>query len=139
MPEDVRNLFAVARGTMLYGWFSIRSVPSAKSSLRRVADMACARRYRALGGSLNKNGEVPSFARRIKFLVGAGVIPAECEELWDGFRVLRNIGSHPVFQTLQPPGQTLHSLEVVAASVNVLFAGPTPPSSGSANEGDDSA
>jgi hypothetical protein len=131
VPEHVRDLFAVARAAMIYGWFYSPFYALGDEQLRRVADTACLYRYQALGGLPKKSRkrstdddeeEWPSFYARIKFLVKAGVIPAEREELWDGFRELRNLGSHPTFQTLQPPGLTANSLAVVAEHVNALFA-----------------
>ena len=122
VPEEVRVLFAVARGAMVYGWFYYPLYALGEEQIRRVADAACLHRYQGLGGPVKRNGEPPSFHERIRFLVERGVIPADREELWDGFRELRNLGSHPSFQTLIPPGWAAHSLGVVAEHVNALFA-----------------
>jgi hypothetical protein len=122
VPADVRDLFAVARGTMLYGAFFYPLYTVGSEQARRVADAAALHRYNQLGGPKTKNGNDPSFRQRIKWLVDQGALAKADEPRWDAQRELRNIGSHPDFQMLHMPGDVLHSLRVIAASVNELFA-----------------
>jgi hypothetical protein len=122
VPADVRSLFEVARGTVLYGWFFYPMYALGDAQLHRVADVALAHRYRELDGPLTKGGYPPSLARRIKWLTDDGVIPEDARQRWDAIRELRNIGTHTDFQMLHAPGQVLRTLNVVAESVSALFA-----------------
>lgn len=122
VPPDVRDLFAVARGAMLYGAFFYPLYTVGSEQARRVADAAALHRYKQLGGATTKNGKDPSFRQRITWLIDQGAIAKADEPRWDVHRELRNIGSHPNFQMLLMPGDVLHSLRAIAASVNELFA-----------------
>lgn len=121
VPPEVRDLFAAARGALVYGWFFYPLLAIGEQQLHRVADAAIAHRYRALGGPLTRGGRLPSLARRIRWLIAEGVIPEEMARRWDAIRELRNIGSHPEFQMLHLPGDALESLAIVADSVDALF------------------
>ncbi len=124
VPADVRGLFAVARGTLVYGWFFYPLYALGEEQLHRVADAAVAHRYRELDGPLGKRGYLPLLARRIQWLEAEGIIPSDLAPRWNAIRELRNIGSHPDFQMLHPPGDVLTSLKTVAEAVGELFASP---------------
>ncbi|MDQ6750398.1 MAG: DUF4145 domain-containing protein [Actinomycetota bacterium] len=117
VPGEIRDLFAVARGALLYGWFFYPLFRLGEDQLHRVAEAAAARRYHDLGGPEQE----PRFARTIDWLVKHGAIPAEEKERWHAARELRNIGSHPKQQWQVPPGQALSILTVTAEAVNALF------------------
>lgn len=123
VPADVRDLFAVARGTMLYGAFFYPLYAVGGEQARRVADAAALHRYNQLGGPKTKNGKDQTFRYRITWMVAQGAIAQADEPRWAAHCKLRNIGSHPDFQMLHMPGDALHSLRVIAASINELFAG----------------
>lgn len=124
LPEEVQNLYAVARWTMLYGHFFYPLYTVGDEQLYRVADAAALHRYEQLGGPLTKRGKPPSFAARIHWLVEHGAIPETEAHRWHAYRELRNISSHPKMQMLHTPGDALRSLQLVAASVNALFKPP---------------
>jgi hypothetical protein len=121
VPPDIRDLFAVARGTLVYGWFFYPLYALGEEQLHRVADAAVAHRYRELHGPRDKRGYLPSLAKRVQWLLDKDVIAADTAPRWSAIRDLRNIGSHPDFQMLHPPGDVLTSLETVAATVTALF------------------
>lgn len=121
VPSDIRDLFAVARGTLLYGWFFYPLYNLGDEQLHRVADIATAARYRQLGGPPTKRGQLPPFKRRIEWLVEQGTIPEDMLPRWEAIRDLRNIGTHPDFQQLHPPGESMTTLTIIAESVNELF------------------
>lgn len=122
VPDEVRDLFAVAQGTMLYGAFFYPLYTLGQEQVHRVADAAALHRYYQLGGPKTKKGADPPFATRIKWLVQKAAIPAAEQRRWNAYRELRNIGSHAEFQQLHLPTEALTSLRVVAGSVNQLFA-----------------
>lgn len=123
VPEEVRDLFAVARGTMLYGEFFYPLFTLGDEQMHRVADSAAHHRYRQLGGELQR-GRVPSFYRRIEWLVEHGAIAEEERPRWDAYRGLRNIGAHADFQQLHMPGDVLETCTLVAGSIDALFRPP---------------
>lgn len=122
VPRDIRDLFAVARGTLLYGWFFYPLYQLGDDQLHRVADTAMAVRYEQLGGARNKRGYPPAMKQRLAWLIEREAIPAEMEPRWEAISNLRNAASHPDFQPLNAPGQALASLRVVAESVTSLFS-----------------
>lgn len=120
VPEEVRDLFAVARGTMLYGEFFYPLFTLGDEQMHRVADAAAQHRYLQLGGEVT-GGHVPSFHRRIAWLIERGAIPENEWQRWDAYRELRNIASHSDFQQLHTPADALQTCQLVAASVDALF------------------
>lgn len=60
VPADVRDLFAVARGTLLYGTFLYPMYAVGNEQVHRVADAAAMYRYNDLGGSKTKKGADPA-------------------------------------------------------------------------------
>ncbi len=119
-PEEIRTLFAVGRGTLLYGWFYYPLYVLGDEQLHRVAERAVTWRSDRLGAP----SKVNSFAKRINWLVGEGVIPKRDVVRWDAIRQIRNMGSHPEFQRIGPPGQAVETLRILATSIDqVLGAG----------------
>jgi hypothetical protein len=65
VPEQVQQLFEVARNTLPYGHFFYLLYTLGEQQLYRVADAAALHRYRDLGGPKTKRGHDPAFAARI--------------------------------------------------------------------------
>lgn len=118
VAEDVRELFAVARGAMLYGWFFYPLLRLGEEQLYRVSEAALRSRFSQLRGTKQE----PTFEQAVEWLVLRGVIPEADRERWTAARHLRNIASHPKRQAAMPPGAVLRMLEVVAHDINRLFA-----------------
>lgn len=122
VPAEVRELWEVARGVLLYGWFFYPLYMLGEEQLRRVADAAVLHRYRQLDGPPDEQtGESPSFARRLRWLFDHGHVDRELESRWQATRDLRNLGSHSDFQSLQMPHGSLSTLRVLAKEINTLF------------------
>lgn len=123
VPENIRALFDVARGALLYGWFFYPLFRLGEEQLYRVVEAAAKARYRQTAGP----EPLPNFKRVIEHLVDVGVIPEADQPRWDAARNLRNRASHPHQQTVLPPGMVLTTLKATAHDVNRLFArGPRP-------------
>jgi hypothetical protein len=118
VPANVRELFAVARGALLYGWFYYPLFRLGEEQLYRVGEAAVRSRYRSHGGSKQR----PSFEEAIAFLVEAGVIRSGGEPRWTAMRQLRNISSHAEESAAMPPGAALSSLRHMAADIESLFS-----------------
>jgi len=89
VPQDVRALFAVARGTMCYGYYFYPLYMLAAEQLFRVAEAAVHHRAEQLKAPKN----LKKFATKLKFLVGSGAITVADKDRWDAIRTLRNEGA----------------------------------------------
>jgi hypothetical protein len=118
VPESVRELFAVARGVLLYGWFFYPLFHLGEEQLYRVVEAAATACYETLGGPRSR----PSFAEAVDWLTKRGVIPGDDRERWIAIRRLRNAASHPDQQSVMVPGQALGTLKATAHDINRLFA-----------------
>jgi hypothetical protein len=91
VPQQVRELFDVARGTMLYGWLFYPLFRLGEEQLYRVLEAAAKTCYRDLGGPKSP----VSFAHAVDALIERGVIRGDERLYWDAAREIRNIGSTP--------------------------------------------
>jgi hypothetical protein len=128
-PAEVRDMWEVARGVLLYGWFYYPLYALGEHQLRRVADVAVLYRYQQAGGPPNKkpnpeDGQPtwPSFKRRVDWLIENGVIAAEKQHRWDAIRELRNETTHASIRHLAMPIDALRVLDLLAAEIDALFA-----------------
>jgi hypothetical protein len=117
VPTEVRELFEVARGALLYGWFFYPLFHFGEDQLHRVREAAARACYTRLGGPRGR----PTFDQTIEYLVARRLILEEERIYWDASRKLRNIGSHPEQQTVMPPGVVLGTLKRTAHDINLLF------------------
>lgn len=118
VPEQICELFAVARGALVYGWFFFPMFLLGEDQLYRVLEAAIKLRYAELGGPKVQ----PSFKHAVDWLTAGAVIPAGDQERWDGARRLRNAASHPERQGAMAPGAVLRTLRETAHDINRLFA-----------------
>lgn len=122
VPEDIRDMWAVARGVLLYGWFFYPLYALGEDQLRRVADAAVLIRYEQVGGPNDRRtGRTPNLKRRLAWLIANGFISETVQQRWDAIRNLRNYGSHPSFARIEMPVGALQSLAVLADEINALF------------------
>jgi hypothetical protein len=121
VPLEVRRLFAVARGVMLYGSFFYPLWGLGAERLFLVADAAITAKYEAEGGSRRPTGRWPSYKHRLDWLLERGLLDQEWYDRWDTLRDLRNAAAHPEAQTVFPPGQALSFLTHVARDIDALF------------------
>ena len=118
VPVEIRDLFAIARGAMIYGWFFYPLFRLGEEQLYRLTETALRRCYGNLGGPKRQ----PTFTQAVDFLVGRRVIPSDDRERWEAARKLRNAVSHPERASVMPPGAVLGMLKVNAHDINRLFA-----------------
>jgi Domain of unknown function (DUF4145) len=120
VPHEIRELFEVARGAMLYGWFFYPMFALGEEQLYRVLEATVRARYKQIGGQKRE----PRFKQAIDFLIENNVIPESDGEHWHAARELRNAASHRDQHEALPPGTILRHLEVSAHDINRLFARP---------------
>ncbi len=118
VPVHVGELFAVARGAVLYGWFFFPLFLLGEDQLHRVLESAAKTRYAELGGDRRQ----PSFEQATAWLMECKVIPPEDAERWEAARKMRNAASHPERQGAMAPGTVLRTLRETAHDISRLFA-----------------
>lgn len=120
VPVEVRRLFAVARGSLLYGFYFYPLFTLGTEQLFRVAEAAVRHKCQELG--LKSRKKYPDFYDFVGLLIGQGIIPSENEGRWDTLRNLRNLVSHPEDQNIFSPGIAIDLLRGVAADISELFS-----------------
>jgi hypothetical protein len=121
VPVEVRRLFAVARGALLYGYFFYPLFTLGTEQLFRIAESAVGHKCVAIGVP-EKKLEDMNFQRRLAHLVDEGMISSVAHRRWDALRHLRNLTSHPKDQTVMFAYDTIYELRLVAADIDALFA-----------------
>ena len=116
VPEQLRKLFEVARGTMIYGWFFYPLLTLGAEQAFRVAEAAVNHKCDELGFKGRR-----AFEKRLEWLAEQDVIRATSKKTWHAVRELRNIGSHPDSQQIFSPGMAVESLQRCAELINSLF------------------
>jgi hypothetical protein len=116
VPAELRDMWEVARGVALYGWFYYPLYAIAEHQLRRVADAATVHRCKQAGGPSSV-----SFKRRVEWLIGQGIIPPEKRARWDAIRELRNETTHASIRHLLMPVDVLRVLDLLQAEIDALF------------------
>ena len=117
VPPEIRELFDVARGTILYGWFFYPLFQLGQEQLFRVSEAAAKHCYQTHGGPKSR----PTFQQSVEFLVSKNVIGAANRRTWDAARELRNAASHPERLSVMPPGAIASMIETTAIDINALF------------------
>ena len=91
VPFEIRRLFEVARGTMVYGYFFYPIYTLVYEQLYRVFEAAITFKCRSLG--------IPSkirwFEKKLVWLKDKGITTYKDENSWQKVRRFRNRGSHP--------------------------------------------
>ncbi len=128
VPAEIREMWGVARGLALYGWFYYPLYAIAEHQLRRVADAAVLHRYRQADGPPNKKPDpddgqptCPSFKRRVDWLIDNGVIATDKRHQWAAIRELRNETTHASIRHLVMPVDVLRVLDLLAVEIDALF------------------
>jgi len=112
---EVRKLFAVARGSIVYGYFFYPLLTLATEQLYRVVEAAVDYKCREMGRYQPKE----KFVKKIEWLMTQSVIADK--DSWEAIRYLRNEASHPKDQTIYSPGMVISVLESISECINSLF------------------
>jgi hypothetical protein len=135
VPEEVEQLFEIARGSMIYGWYYYALATLAAEQLYRVCELAATLCCKQAGISLlvvpkpakNNKQHKPQKPRQKRFveiindLVKAGIIPKADAVRWHATRQLRNIHSHPKSRTIDTPGNNATKVRLACDRINQLF------------------
>jgi hypothetical protein len=110
VPAGIRDMWEVARGLALYGWFYYPLYAIAEHQLRRVADAAVLHRYKQAGGPPHKKRDPEGDLRWPDF-----------KSRWDTMRDLRNETTHASIRHLVMPIDVLRLLDLLAPEIDTLF------------------
>lgn len=116
VPYEIKRLFEVARGAMVYGYFFYPLYTLGFEQLSRVSEAAIAHKWEQCNGPKKK-----TFQQRIEWLTQNGYLSEENSKHWDSFRHLRNISSHPVSQNILMPSDAIRLTRVLSEQINILF------------------
>lgn len=116
VPAPIRELFEVARGACLYGWFFYPLYVLAEEQMFRVADAALAHAHVEAG----ETGEL-SFQARVDWAISRGLIAGRDGNRWMAIVDLRNLTSHPLGVSIAPQTDALHTLRLLARCINEIF------------------
>jgi len=117
VPEELHELFEVARGAMSYGYFFYPLFTLAAEQLFRIAERAVAMKCETIGAPKSRD----TFERRIAYLYEQAILSEEDKKRWDGIRELRNRSSHPDQQDILPPAMTIRLITTLAERINALY------------------
>lgn len=117
VPEDICDLYEVARGALAYGFYFYPLLTLAADQCFRVAEAAANLKAEELGCPKR----ISTFSAKIDWLVASGAILAHDQKSWHGLRHLRNEGSHPHRQHIFTPGIAFNTFHHVADLVNAVF------------------
>ncbi len=116
VPLDIRKLFEVARGAMVYSFYFYPLYTLGMEQLFRIGETALVSKCRRMGFGKKK----PRFSDLIDFLVRKGVIDSHSAKRWDALRSLRNSASHLECQSIYFPGMAIGTMERLTEDINAL-------------------
>ncbi len=120
VPVEVRRLFAVARGALVYGYFFYPLYTLGAEQLFRLAETSVNLKCRDVGLSPKKIEDL-SFNKKIDRLVNEGALSPAAQQGWRDLWQLRNLASHPDDQSILPPGTAIGELRRIAVDIDGLF------------------
>ena len=118
IPTEIAELYEVARGCMLYGYFFYPLYTVGHNQLFLVLDSATVVKCKTLG---MKNADKNNFLQRINYLLELGQIDEEEKNRWEAVRALRNSIVHSTSQMLLPPNYALNGLYQIREDLTKLF------------------
>jgi hypothetical protein len=117
VPDEIHDLFEVARGTMTYGYFYYPIYTFAEEQFSRIVDAAISLRCQ----SMNMPTSIETLFDKIDWLSKELEFTEEEISRMTSYRKLRNSWSHPKKQTLLGPGPAISSMVTTAKVINHLF------------------
>lgn len=114
VPEEVRNMFEVARGAMAYGYFFYPLYTLGLEQLFRVAEAAVALKCR----QMKAPSSADDFEKKVDYLISKGIASGK----WHTIRRIRNMLTHAERPNILPPGTVIENLNLVVGYINSLFS-----------------
>jgi hypothetical protein len=116
-PREVRAMFEVCRGAIIYGWYFYPMLALVTEQLYRLLEMAA----RAKMKEIDLQSQKCSFFDAIELLGRQSVLDKKQVAAWHSLRAQRNWVSHPTIQSIIPPGRALSFAKEAADMINDLY------------------
>ncbi len=107
VPLNIRRLFEIARGTLVYSLMFYPLLTLGTEQMFRVFEVSVTAKCK----TLNVPAKVKTFADKINWLGEHAVIDRQDVTRWTAIRHLRNEASHPSDQSILPPNEALHIVD----------------------------
>lgn len=117
VPDDVVELFEVARGTLCYGFYFYPLYTLGSEQLYQVMEAAVSHRCEQLRAPKRRK----RYAEKLDWLIEHGLIPQDCMVQWQASRHLRNHASHGTQQCIYMPTDGVSGVDITAERINELF------------------
>lgn len=117
VPLKVRRLFETARGTLVYSLMFYPLLTLGTEQMFRVFETAVSEKCKLLSAP----SRVKTFADKIDWLAKQSVIHPLDVARWTAIRHLRNEASHPADQSILPPSEALHIVDIAIELIDQLF------------------
>jgi hypothetical protein len=126
VPKEIHEIFEVARGSMIYGWFFYPLLTLAAEQTHRVLETGVRVRIKQLGLPTkipNNSGKLrnATFSDLLKVLAKVGKIAENDLVRWEAGRRLRNSASHPSRQSIISTDMAISALKSTVELLNCLF------------------
>jgi hypothetical protein len=118
-PIEVRKLYEVARGVLVYSLVFYPFLALGIEQIYRVAEAAIMTRCNLAGADYKATKR---YVDRINWLGEQGIIQKDDLGRWHALRQLRNDTSHPRDQMIIPPGIVLSVISDIVDLTDLLFA-----------------
>lgn len=117
IPDEIKQLFDVARGTMTYGYFFYPIFTFASEQFTRIAETAVNMKCVTLGLPKRTN----TFKMKIDWLQKHSLISSDSYDSWNNTVYLRNEFSHPKRQNIITPFMAIDLMDSIATNINQLY------------------
>jgi hypothetical protein len=117
VPLNVRRLFEIARGTLIYSLMFYPLLTLGTEQMFRVFETALSMKCADSGAP----AKVKTFAEKIEWLAKSGTMSAHEQDRWTAIRHLRNEASHPKDQSIFPPSEAVHIVNAAIELIDPLF------------------
>lgn len=117
VPDDIVEMFEVARGILVYGWFFYPLYTAGSEQLFHVHEAAVAHRC----DQLNTPKTVRTFATRLDWLFDQGHLTEQRFRQWTASRGLRNCAAHKKSQSIYDPTMAVSNVDIAVELINELF------------------
>ena len=122
VPEEVRELFEVARGAMLYGVCFYPLFTLGLEQVFRLMEAAAKAKAMSLGISMVKaNGDYRSYGAILADLFAKKSLTKTEYEWWSNAKEFRNETTHAMSQSILMPPQIVGMLTSITEAINRLF------------------
>jgi hypothetical protein len=129
VPEPVRRLFELARGSMIYGWLYYPLLSVGFEQCGRCLEAGVRHAAALYFDSPPPDRQKTPYRSLVRRMIAAGHIPKAHEAQWLAAVQLRNAAAHPTTPTIWMPGNARATLGTTADRLNGLFDSvkPAPP------------